>query len=233
MVQGNTSLVILNKNDVEGLTLIYPQIPLEQLHEVVVIDGQSTDASIEFCREKNIRVVVQETLGRGEAFRLTSHLISGDSVIFLSSDGNEDPGDIPKFIQLLDGNYDMVIASRLAVGARNKDDGHFLPIRKWALQTFTMAVNIIWRGQLTDVWNGYRAFRTEKLKALPTTAEGHLIELQQTIRALKLGYRIAEFPTVEGDRISGRTRNPLIKTGIGLISVLIKEILTYRSRVSD
>lgn len=222
-----TSLVILNKNDVDGLRVIYPQIPTELLHEILVIDGQSTDDSVQFCEENSIKVVVQDKPGRGEAFRMALSFVSGDYVIFLSSDGNEEPKDIPKFIKLLDEGYDMIIASRLAKGARNKDDNTFFPLRKWMLQVFTKVVNVRWHSHITDIWNGYRAFRTDKLRSLPMTAENHSIELEQTIQAIKMSYRIAEFPTIEGDRIEGETRNPLIKTGWGLIRVLAREMLCF------
>jgi len=231
MSETRVSLVILNKNDVEGLKTIYPQIPLDCIDEIMVIDGQSKDGSVKYCINNNIEVVVQEKPGRGEAFRIASGKITGEYVIFLSSDGNEDPGDIPEFIRLLDDGNDMVIASRLAKGGKNKDDGKFLPIRKWMLQVFTWLINSVWRGHITDVWNGYRAFRSDKLRILPLASEGHLIELEQTIHALKLGFNIAEFPTIEGDRVKGVTRNPLIKTGVGLIRVLIKEIVTRNKTI--
>ncbi len=189
-----------------------------------MIDGQSSDGSAEFCERAGIRFLVQDEPGRGYAFRFAASIVKGKYVIFLSSDGNEDPADIPRFIQLLEEGNDLVIASRLAKGGRNKDDDKFFPIRKWMLQVFTCLVNLIWHGRLTDVWNGYRAFRAESLRELSTTADGHSIELQQSILALKFNYKIAEFSTIEGDRVAGITRNPLIRTGMNLIYVLLREI---------
>lgn len=223
------SLAIINKNDCAGLERIYFQIPIEELYEVFVIDGQSTDHTVDFCRKHAIRCIVQDKLGRGDAFRLAAREAKGDSIIFLSSDGNENPTDIPKFIQLLEQGNDLVIASRLAKGAHNKDDGRFFPIRKWMLYLFTLIVNIAWKSNLTDVWNGYRAFNKDKFQKLPTTANNNLIELQQTIRALKRGYKVAEFPSIEGPRIAGKTQNPLLKTGIGLIGILLEELIHYRN----
>lgn len=230
-VKAKVSLVILNKNDAVSLKVIYPQIPFDCIDECFVIDGQSSDESAKVCAELGLRVIVQDKLGRGEAFRIARGETSGDYVVFLSSDGNENPADIPKFIELLENGNDMVIASRLINGGRNKDDGRFFPIRKWMLQLFTWAVNFAWKSNLTDVWNGYRAFRTNKLKTLTTTADNNLIELQQTIRAIKLNYRIAEFPTIEGQRISGKTQNPLLKTGLGLIGILLSELFKKHSQM--
>jgi len=226
--RSRVSLVILNKNDATGLKVVYPRIPLSCVDEVLVIDGQSVDDSVQYCRARGLRVIVQEKLGRGEAFRIAAREIRGDYVIFLSSDGNEAPEDIPQFIRLLDEGNDLVIASRLAQGGKNKDDGRFFPLRKWMLQLFTLVINLRWQGHITDVWNGYRAFKTEKLRRLPSTTDGHIIELEQSIHALQLGYRIAEFPTDEGDRVQGNTRNPLVKTGMGLINITLKEMFTFR-----
>ncbi len=51
------------------------------------------------------------------------------------------------------------------------------------------------------------------------------IEYQMTIRALKLGYKIAEIPSIEGDRIGGVSKLISIPEGFRYIRCLIREIL--------
>lgn len=223
MGQMKTSLVILTRNDVVGLREVYPKLPLDTVNEVFIVDGQSTDDTVAFCKEKGIRVIVQEKLGRGDATRVGTEAAKGDYIIFFSSDGNEDPGDIPVMIALLDNGCDMVIASRTMQGSLHKDYGHFLKPTLWTLKIFTWIVNVLFRAKLTDLWNGYRAFKRDKLIALKTDADKFLIEAQQTIRALKKKYRIGEFPTRELIRIHGKSQLPKFETGLGHIVLITKE----------
>jgi hypothetical protein len=50
-----------------------------------------------------------------------------------------------------------------------------------------------------------------------------MVEAQQTIRFLKKGYRIVEFPTHEGARIAGQSSNPIFKSGWGHLAMLYDE----------
>lgn len=218
-----TSLIILTRNDVVGLKEIYKDLPLDKVEECFVVDGQSKDGTADFCKEKGLRLIVQEKMGRGEAMRIGAREAKGDYIIFLSSDGNEDPGDIAVMVALLDNGCDMVIASRTMQGSIHKDQVKFIRPTLWALKAFTVIVNVLFWARLTDLWNGYRGFKREKLLALNTDAEGFLIEAQQTIRALKRKYRIGEFPTRELQRIHGASGLPMFKTGFGHIILIAKE----------
>ena len=219
-----TALVILNRNDVSGLKFLYDKIPFKLLDECIVVDGQSKDGSIEFCKAQGLTFYIQEKLGRGSASRYAAQNVKSDNIIFFSSDGNEDPEDIPKFINMFNDGYDMVIASRNTDKSVYKEKGNLIPHRFIALKLFTSLVNIIWNGNLTDVWNGYRGFNRKKLILLNTTADGFLIEAQQSIRALKKNYKMGEFSTNEMNRISGESQNPIFITGLRHIILLIKEI---------
>ena len=64
------TLVILTLNEIEGVTHIFPKLPLHLVDEVLVVDGGSTDGTIEFFEARGVRVIRQERRGRGEAFRL-------------------------------------------------------------------------------------------------------------------------------------------------------------------
>ena len=68
---------------------------------------------------------------------------------------------------------------------------------------------------ITDSINGYRAIRrSADAEELKLDATDYTIEYQMTIRALRAGARIVEFPTHERPRIAGRTGAPSIPTGL-------------------
>ncbi|MEK7513330.1 MAG: glycosyltransferase family 2 protein [Patescibacteria group bacterium] len=219
-----STLVILTRNEITGMTALIKKIPFDQVDEVFVVDYQSTDGTKEFITQHHIRLINQTIPGRGEAFRLAAAKSSGDYLAFFSPDGNEDPRDIPRLLNLLRQGNDLAIASRFLPESRNEEDDQLLKFRAWANQGFTWLVNRFWRGTLSDSINGYRAITKSAFKKLNLDAFGYAIEFQMSIRALKLGLRIAEIPTIEGDRLGGESGSKAIQTGLLFIKCLLKEI---------
>ena len=223
-----SSLIILTLNEIEGVRTLYDRIPFDAVDECFVVDGGSIDGTVEFFRERGIKVVPQEIKGRGEAFRIAVKRAEGDHLIFFSPDGNEDPGDIPKLLELLAMGYDIAIASRFLSGSQNEEDDLRFPWRAWANRAFTFIANIIWntnRNYITDTINGYRAIKKEAFNKLNISAPGFVIEYQMSIRAMKLGLKVVEIPTVEGQRIGGVSTAKSVPTGLLFLRFLLKEIM--------
>jgi glycosyltransferase involved in cell wall biosynthesis len=227
-----STLVILTLNEIEGITALFDKIPFHAVDECFVVDGGSTDGTVEFFRERGIRVIPQEIKGRGEAFRIAAREANGDNLVFFSPDGNEDPNDIPKLLYLLDQGYDMVIASRFLSGSRNEEEDLRFPWRAWANRGFTFTANNIWnsnRNYITDTINGYRAIKKEALDKLNIDAPGFVIEYQMSIRAMKLGLKVIEIPTIEGERIGGESTAKSLPTGFLFLRYLLREIKIGRN----
>lgn len=229
------ALCILNKNEAECLKIMLPMLPKPGKESgvdlIVAIDGNSTDGSPDMLRAHGINVVGQSALGRGQAFHTAFDKVDADAFIFFSPDGNEDVKDLPKFRQHLEAGADLVIASRMMKGAFNEEDIHFLKPRKWANNAFNwLANNFFGRGQqayVTDSINGYRAITRNAARRLKLDAPDYTIEYQMTMRALRAGLKIVEFPTHEGQRFAGDTGAPSIPTGIRFVKRFHKELSLY------
>ncbi len=227
MVQ--TSLIILTRNEIEGLKALIRKIPFETADEYFAIDYKSTDGTLEFFKKHQIEIVAQKEPGRGKAFELGALRAKGKYLAFFSPDGNENPADIPKLITLLKNGADLAIASRFMKGSRNEEDDKVLKPRAWANRMFSLAVRVFWGGKVTDSINGYRAIRKDALKKLRLDASGFAVEYQMTIRALKLGLKVSEIPTIEGNRIGGQSTSYAIPTGLKFLGYLLREIFIGKS----
>ena len=218
------TLAILNKNDVEGARAVIPQVDRSLFHQIFVVDGGSTDGSIEFFKSQGLETHVLTVGGRGGAFRFAREHASGDYLVFLSSDGEENPADLPRFIEAFKQGADLVIASRLGKGAHHKAQAKVTWIHRMiALKGYTYLVNRFFGSQLSDVWNGYRGFKLSALREIPSDAQTFLIEAQTSIRFTKAGKRVMEFPTTEGQRIGGKSTIPIFKMGWAHLVLLFRE----------
>jgi glycosyltransferase involved in cell wall biosynthesis len=199
------TVVLMNYNEIEGLKALFDKLPTNEVDEIFAVDPGSTDGSVEFLREKGIKVIHQDIRGRGEAFRIGVKNARNNNIVFFSPDGNEDYNDILKLIYWLNNDYDMVVASRFMKSSRADEADKAVRIRSFGNKVFTKLANIIWGGNLTDSINGFRAVKKDKFIELNPDANDFRIEFQLSIRSMKLKHRIKEIPTYEGDRIGGKS----------------------------
>lgn len=221
------TLVILTRNEIDGLRAIFPKIDLKSADEVIAIDYKSTDGSKEFlAQQKGVRLINQEKSGRGEAMRMASAEAKGDYLCFFGPDGNEDPTDTGRLLEKAAEGYDLVVASRFMKESRNEEDDQFFKWRAWANQAFTLLANLFFGGRMSDTINGYRVVKKTSFDRLNLDAEGYAIEYQMSIRAKKAKMRIAEIPTYEGNRVGGVSDAKSIPVGLNILKALIKEIFS-------
>jgi glycosyltransferase involved in cell wall biosynthesis len=225
----DSALVLLVLNEIDGLRLVWDQLPLDDFAVTVAVDGGSTDGSREFLKDHKIPILDQPISGRGVAFRVAAEALSTDRLVFYSPDGNEDPADITRLDDLLIAGADLAIASRFAKGAVNEESDVLRPrarinkILTWiANKTFNK------KQYITDTINGFRALRRADLLALETTVKRFPIEYQISIRAMVREWDIQELPTIEGQRAGGESKALSWPVGKDHLKVLCTELPNSR-----
>src|SRR6266508_663361 len=112
------SLVIPTLNEAKNLPLILPFIPMDWVDEVILVDGRSTDNTVEAARQilPSIKVVMEKRKGKGIAMRSGYAASTCDIIILMDADGSNDPREIPRLVKRLMEGVDMVKGSRFAPG---------------------------------------------------------------------------------------------------------------------
>lgn len=226
----NILLCMLVRNERECLEVMLPKLPkpgaAAGFDRLVAVDGNSTDGTFELLTAWDIETLRPTRRGRGGACLEAMERCDADAYLFFSPDGNEDIADFPKFRRLLEEGADLVIASRMAKGAVNEEDGHWFRPRKAANLVFNFVANAAFRRSgpyITDSINGFRAIRKSLAQKLKLDASGYTIEYQMTMRAMRVGAHIVEFPTHEYPRIAGETGASSIPTGLAFIGCFWRE----------
>jgi len=218
----SSALIICARNEIQGSEALADRVPLSRFKEVYLLDGNSTDGTIEFWTQRG--AVVVNDVKKGAIFTTAIETTTAENIVFFAPDGNENPDDLVRILEMLEAGNDMVIASRFMRGSRNEEDDLFIPMRAWVNRGFTLMVRLLWGGHVTDTINGFRGFKRDKVKQLDLESSGFDIEFQTTIRFLKRGWTIAEFPTYEGNRIGGASSSSSFPTGMLMLRRVWKEL---------
>ncbi len=116
------SVVVPAMNEEKNVSVVLKELP-EGLHEVILVDGNSEDNTIEAARNAypGIRVLVQNGRGKGDALRTGFAAVTGNLVVMLDADGSADPAEIPRFVEALEAGADFAKGSRFLEGGGSTD----------------------------------------------------------------------------------------------------------------
>lgn len=158
-----TTLIVCTLNEIDGMRVIMPKIRKEWCDQIIILDGGSTDGTIQYARDNGYFVYVQKRKGFRYAYMEVLPYIEGDVIITFSPDGNSMPELIPKLIRKMREDYDMVIASRYLADAKSEDDDAITGFGNWL---FTKTVNLLFRANYTDVMVILRAYKKQLIHDL-------------------------------------------------------------------
>jgi len=215
------SVIIPALNEAENLPYVLPQIP-QWVHEVILVDGHSTDGTVAVARAlvPHVRVVMQERKGKGAALRCGFAAATGDIIVMLDADGSTDPGEIPAYVGALLAGADFAKGSRFAQGGGTAD----MPAhRRLGNKAFVLMVRLLFGGSYTDLCYGYNAFWTSLLPRLHLDGDGFEIETIMNIRVLRAGLKVAEIPSFESPRVFGIGRLRTIPDGWRVLCAIGRE----------
>jgi glycosyltransferase involved in cell wall biosynthesis len=215
------SVVVPTLDEERNLPYVLPRIP-RWVHEVILVDGGSRDATVDVAREllPDVRVIGQERPGKGAALQAGFRAATGDIIVTIDADGSTDPGEIPLFVSCLVRGSDFVKGSRFVQGGSTDDMGPLRRSGNWALRGLVRAT---FGGRYSDLCYGFNAFWRHVLPVIDGDADGFEIETLMNIRVLAAGLRVAEVPSHEAARIHGQTHLRTFRDGYRVLRLIARE----------
>jgi len=218
------TLVMYTMNEIEGVKGIFEKIPIDLFDQFIVMDNHSNDGTVEFLEEHDVNVIQQKNPGRTNALIEAIEHASGDIIVNLSSDGNENPEDIPKILKKFEEGYEMVTASRFLPESKVDVEDDKLRIRVFGNKICAMLVNLCWGTNVTDTTNALRGFTKSCYKRSKLNTFGYTENFQLTIRCGKLKIKTTEIPTQELPRIGGVVKADTKGVMTDMIKVFLHEL---------
>jgi glycosyltransferase involved in cell wall biosynthesis len=219
------TLIVPTLNEIDGMRAVMPRIQREWVHQIIILDGNSSDGTIDWAWANGYFVHVQKQPGLRQAYLEVLPLIEGDVVLTFSPDGNSIPELIPILVEKIGEGYDMVIVSRYLGGARSKDDDLLTGFGNWF---FTATINFLHGSRYTDAMVMFRAYRKQLIHDLELDQDQgfdlaeklfgcrkrHLSwEPLLSVRAAKRKLKVTEIPGDEPARIGGQRKLQVFRWG--------------------
>lgn len=200
------SVVVPLLNEEPTLERLYQELqaaltPLGNEWEVIFVDDGSTDGSYrELVRlhaaHLNVRVVrLRRNFGKAAALAAGIEVASGDVVVTMDADLQDDPAEIPNLLAKLDDGFDVVSGW--------KCDRHDPFVRRFVSRIYNTATRLATGVKLHDMNCGLKAYRAEVFDHVRLYGERHRFV---PVLAYHLGFSVTELPVNHRPRTNGTSR---------------------------
>ncbi len=231
------SVVVPTRNEARNLEVVLPAVAAVRpaVHEIIVVDGNSVDGTIDAAQRVLpwVKVMTQTRRGKGNAMACGFSAATGDIIVMFDADGSADPAEIPTFVSALVAGADFAKGSRFVRGGGSDD---ITLLRKSGNAGLNGVANALFGTSYTDLCYGYNAFWSDLLPVLelpsidaPAPPEGLLwgdgfeIETVLNCRVAAAGLKITEVPSMERERIFGQTNLRTFVDGTRVLRTLAAE----------
>ena len=202
----DVSVIIPVLNERDNLPELYDKltdtlIRLNRAYEIIFVDDGSSDASADFCRslvQSDACVTLVELrrhFGKATALQVGFQVAKGDIIITMDGDLQDDPVEIPRFLEALEGGVDLVSGWKKV---RQDPLTKTLPSKLFNFVTSTLTGI-----KLQDFNCGFKAYRREVVESLDLYGDLHRYI---PVLAHANGFRVGEIAVNHRPRCYGKSK---------------------------
>ncbi|GBD07962.1 Polyprenol monophosphomannose synthase [Candidatus Thermoflexus japonica] len=232
------TLIIPCYNEAEGILPLREALQpvIEQLMadggvEIIFVDDGSTDGTgallrAAFADSSFVRILAHpRNLGLGAALRTGFQAARGEILITTDSDGTYPFAEIPRLLHYLREDVDLVTASPYHPG------GGIEGVPPWR-QIFSFGASFLYRLILRSPIRTYtalfRAYRRRVVETISIEADGYVAVAEIMARAIRHGFRVAEYPTTLRVRRFGQSKMKILRTILDHLRLMVRLIRSGR-----
>lgn len=208
--------------------------PVIQKVEVIFVDDGSSDGTGQALRhliedETTTAVSVQllsheVNQGLGQAMRTGFEAAIGDIVVTTDCDGTYRFSEIPRLLSNLTSQVDLVTASPYhPEGAVDGVPGYRLVLSKGASTIYRLLTD----RRVHTYTALFRAYRKEVIKTVPFNSNDFLAGSELLVNAMRMGFKVAEYPTVLHKREFGESKAKLALTVKAHLGFQLQSLLPW------
>lgn len=202
----------------EFLSQLGPAIkPVVENYEVLVVDGGSTDGTVEIASKAGVRLVQQSKPGYGNAYREGLALSRGKYILTLDADSSH-PKRLFKTFWERREEYSLVMGSRYLPGAGDT--------RPWGRRMLSRILNAVYATvlvcPLTDISGGFRLYRADDVRGVDSESPYYDVVAELCVNLWGGGRKVLEIPYLYVPREQGESKARIFKFGMSYLRTLYR-----------
>jgi dolichol-phosphate hexosyltransferase len=187
VAEKNITVVIPTLNEEEAIGKVLNELQSLGFKNIVVVDGYSTDGTVEIAKQFGVKTISQHGKGKTGALKTAIEHIETPYLLVMDGDYTYDASCINRFIQHLDF-YDEIIGARIA-----DDTNPMSALHIYGNKIITKLFNNLMGTSLSDLCSGMYVVRTKALQSIDLSTTGFDVEAEIAAQIASLG-RITEVP---------------------------------------
>ena len=226
----SVAVIIPALNEAESIGFTVAELPWSRIHECLVVDNGSTDATGDTAAAAGARVI-RAPRGYGSACLAGVAAASPDCdiLVFMDGDGADVPAHLPQLVApILRGEQDLVLGTRLGGDrqGRTRQPGSMLGSQIFAGWFVGQIIRLVYHFRYTDMC-AFRAIRRDSLAALQMQERTYGWNLEMQIKAVQHHLRVMEIPVSYRVRYGGVSKvsgdwKASIKAATRILEVLFR-----------
>jgi glycosyltransferase involved in cell wall biosynthesis len=207
-------------NILEAVTTIEKELAYPK--EIIVVDGNSTDGTIEIVKDTSFcKLIIEPRRGYGIALRTGMKNAKGNIIVMVDGDGTYEVKHINRLLErMVEKDADMVLATRMFDPKKAMGFTNFI-----GNKIITMVYDFFYSQLLSDTQSGFRAISHEAIDNVPLVEGDMAFATEMLVQFAKVGYNMVEIPTTYKPRKYGKTKLKPFKSGIEIFSTIFKGFL--------
>ena len=214
----DVSLIIATYNEEASLDFVLNEIKEYDFHEVIIVDGHSTDKTIEIAKKYNTKILLQTEKGWGAAVIEGFNNASGKYLTYMDGDGSYRPSSILHMKSKIK-EYDAVFGSRYKGGAKSPDDTF---IRSIGNKLFTYITRLLFKIDISDALFFFPFIRMEDYERIQPKSKDFTICIEIPVLIKNLNKNYLDLLSTERERYAGVTKVNAFIDGAKILYGILK-----------
>jgi glycosyltransferase involved in cell wall biosynthesis len=201
----------------EAVYTIHEQ--LEYPNEIIVVDGNSTDGTIQIVKDIDFcKLIIEPRRGYGLALRKGMLEAKGDTIVMVDGDGTYEFRHINRLLQhMMETDADLCMATRMY--DPNKAMGFMNFVGN---KIITTCFDFLYSQFLSDTQSGFRAISHSAIEKAELKETDMSFATEMLVQFAKKGFKMVEVKSVYKQRRYGKTKLRKFKSGIEIFTTMLK-----------
>jgi dolichol-phosphate mannosyltransferase len=186
--------------------------------EIIVVDGNSTDGTIQIVKDTNCKLIIEPRRGYGIALRRGFQHAKGDTIVMVDGDGTYEFRHINRLIETMTKND-----AELCLATRMYDPNKAMGLMNFiGNKVITWVYDFFYKQFLSDSQSGFRAISRAAIEKVKFDQDDMSFATEMLVEFAKKGFKMVEFHTTYKARKYGKTKMRKVKSGIAIFTTMLR-----------